>query len=131
MGYSIKEVAEKVGLPTHTLRYYEKEGLLPFIKRDANGNRIFEEKDLSWLELVICLRKTDIALSELREIVNLTKEGDWTISKRKQILEKHKKKMLEKQRVLERAFLKIDEKIMYYDGLEKKNQAMSLKADEK
>lgn len=117
MGYSIKEVAEKVGLPTHTLRYYEKEGLLPFIKRDANGNRIFEEKDLSWLELVICLRKTDIALSELREIVNLTKEGDWTISKRKQILEKHKEKMLEKQRVLERAFLKIDEKIMYYDGL--------------
>ncbi|MEC5250889.1 MerR family transcriptional regulator [Bacillus licheniformis] len=131
MGYSIKEVAEKVGLPTHTLRYYEKKGLLPFIKRDANGNRIFEEKDLSWLELVICLRKTDIALSELREIVNLTKEGDWTISKRKQILEKHKEKMLEKQRVLERAFLKIDEKIMYYDGLEKKNQAMSLKADEK
>ncbi|MCY8225106.1 MerR family transcriptional regulator [Bacillus haynesii] len=131
MGYSIKEVAEKVGLPTHTLRYYEKEGLLPFIKRDANGNRIFEEKDLSWLELVICLRKTDIALSELREIVNLTKEGDWTVLKRKQILEKHKEKMLEKQRVLERTFLKIDEKIMYYDGLEKKNQAISLKADEK
>ncbi|MCY7779722.1 MerR family transcriptional regulator [Bacillus haynesii] len=131
MGYSIKEVAEKVGLPTHTLRYYEKEGLLPFIKRDANGNRIFEEKDLSWLELVICLRKTDIALSELREIVNLTKEGDWTVPKRKQILEKHKEKMLDKQRVLERTFLKIDEKIMYYDGLEKKNQAISLKADEK
>ncbi|MCY7815489.1 MerR family transcriptional regulator [Bacillus haynesii] len=131
MGYSIKEVAEKVGLPTHKLRYYEKEGLLPFIKRDANGNRIFEEKDLSWLELVICLRKTDIALSELREIVNLTKEGDWTVPKRKQILEKHKEKMLEKQRVLERTFLKIDEKIMYYDGLEKKNQAISLKADEK
>lgn len=130
MGYSIKEVAEKVGLPTHTLRYYEKEGLLPFIKRDANGNRMFEEKDLSWLELVICLRKTDIALSELREIVNLTKEGDWTVPKRKQILEKHKGKMLEKQRVLERTFLKIDEKIPYYDGLEKKNQEMSLKADE-
>ncbi|MPQ26603.1 MerR family transcriptional regulator [Bacillus paralicheniformis] len=131
MGYSIKEVAEKVGLPTHTLRYYEKEGLLPFIKSDGNGNRIFEEKDLSWLELVICLRKTDIALSELREIVNLTKEGDSTVPKRKQILEKHKEKMLEKQRVLERTFLKIDEKIMHYDGLEKKNQERSLKADEK
>ncbi|MFN2747368.1 MerR family transcriptional regulator [Bacillus sp. z60-18] len=122
MGYSIKEVAEKVGLPTHTLRYYEKEGLLPFIKRDANGNRIFEEKDLSWLELVICLRKTDIALSELRDIVNLTREGDWTVPKRKQILEQHKEKMLEKQRDLDRAFIKIDEKIIYYDSLEKEYQ---------
>lgn len=74
MGYSIKEVSEKVGLPAHTLRYYEQEGLLPFIKRDANGNRIFNENDLTWLELVICLRKTDIALSELREIVELTKK---------------------------------------------------------
>lgn len=129
MGYSIKEVSEKVGLPTHTLRYYEQEGLLPFIKRDANGNRIFDENDLTWLELVLCLRKTGIALSELREIVELTKEGDWTIPNRKQILEKHKEKMMEKQRDLDRAFQKIDVKIEYYNQLEKQRQSEMSKAD--
>ena len=116
----IKEAAEKVGLPTHTLRYYEKEGLLPFIKRDENGNRIFDETDLSWIELIVYFRKTDIALSELRTIVELTKEGDSTAGKRRQIFEKHKEKMMEKQRDLDIAFKKIETKIEYYDELEKK-----------
>ncbi|WP_410512289.1 MerR family transcriptional regulator [Paenibacillus sp. BR2-3] len=120
MEIHIKEAAEKIGLPTHTLRYYEQEGLLPFIKRDENGNRIFNEADLLWLELIVCLRKTDIPLSELRAIVELTKEGDSTASQRKQIFEKHKEKMMEKQRDLDNAFRKIESKIEYYDDLEKK-----------
>jgi DNA-binding transcriptional MerR regulator len=122
MGFFIKEAAEKIGLPTHTLRYYEHEGLLPFIKRDENGNRIFDETNLLWLELIVCLRKTDIPLSELRAIVELTKEGDSTASKRKQIFEKHKEKMMEKQRDLDNAFIKIETKIEYYDELEMKYQ---------
>lgn len=116
----IKEAADKIGLPTHTLRYYEQEGLLPFITRDENGNRIFNEADLVWLEFIICLRKTDIPLSELRAIVELTKEGDSTASQRKQIFEKHKEKMMEKQRDLDNAFNKIETKIEYYHDLEKK-----------
>ncbi|MFX3631399.1 MAG: MerR family transcriptional regulator [Candidatus Pristimantibacillus sp.] len=120
MEIHIKEAAEKIGLPAHTLRYYEQEGLLPFIKRDVNGNRIFNETDLLWLELIICLRKTDIPLSDLRAIVELTKEGDSTASQRKQIFEKHKEKMMEKQRDLDNAFTKIEMKIEHYDQLEKK-----------
>ncbi|MGO4546327.1 MerR family transcriptional regulator [Paenibacillus sp. 2TAB23] len=119
MEIHIKEAAEKIGLPAHTLRYYEQEGLLPFIKRDEHGNRIFNESDLLWLELIICLRKTDIPLSELRAIVELTKEGDSTALQRKQILEKHKEKMMEKKRDLDDAFSKIELKIGYYDEIEK------------
>ncbi|MGP7815621.1 MerR family transcriptional regulator [Niallia sp. 01092] len=122
MKFSIKEVAAKVGLPTHTIRYYEQEGLLPFVKRDENGNRIFDEEDVTWLEFILCLRKTDIALSELRKVVELTQEGECTIALRKQIFEKHKEKMMEKQRDLDIAFRKIDSKIEYYDKLEKKNE---------
>jgi MerR family transcriptional regulator, aldehyde-responsive regulator len=132
MEFYIKEAAEKVGLPASTLRYYEQEGLLPLIKRDENGNRIFDETDLSWIELIVCFRKTDLALSELRAIVELTKEGESTARKRKQIFEKHKEKMMEKQRDLDIAFKKIETKIEYYDELEKKyhkeNENMSLKA---
>ncbi|MGP7815626.1 MerR family transcriptional regulator [Niallia sp. 01092] len=120
MLFYIKEAAEKVGLPAHTLRYYEQEGLLPFIKRDNNGNRMFDEKDLSWIELIICLRKTDISLSELREIVELTKEGGCTELKRKQILGKYKQKMMEKQKDLDKAVVKIKERMQYFDELEKK-----------
>ncbi|MEC0093834.1 MerR family transcriptional regulator [Paenibacillus macquariensis] len=116
----IKEVAEKVGLPAHTLRYYEQEGLLPLIKRDVNGNRIYDESDLLWLEVIVCLRKTDIPLSELRVVVELTKEGNNTAAKRKQIFEKHKEKLMEKQRDLDSAFQKIETKIEFYDELEKK-----------
>lgn len=130
MEIQIKEAAEMIGLPAHTLRYYEQEGLLPFIKRDDNGNRIFNEADLLWLELIVCLRKTDIPLSELREIVELTKEGDSTALQRKQIFEKHKEKMMQKQRDLDNAFIKIETKIEYYDELEKKyhKESMSYKA---
>ncbi|WP_054028750.1 MerR family transcriptional regulator [Bacillus sp. FJAT-28004] len=127
MEIHIKEAADKIGLPAHTLRYYEQEGLLPFIKRDENGNRIFNEADLLWLELIVCLRKTDIPLSELRAIVELTKVGDSTASQRKQIFEKHKEKMMEKQRDLDNAFKKIDLKIQYYDELENKYLKENLK----
>ncbi|ADF40314.1 MerR family transcriptional regulator [Priestia megaterium] len=122
MEYHIKEAAAKVGLPTHTLRYYEQQGLLPFIKRDENGNRIFSESDIEWLEFIICLRKTDIALLELRKIVELTQEGDDTIGLRKRIFEKHREKMMEKQRELDAAFRKVETKIDYYDKLEQKYQ---------
>ncbi|GAB1794926.1 MerR family transcriptional regulator [Priestia megaterium] len=122
MEYHIKEAAAKVGLPTHTLRYYEQQGLLPFIKRDENGNRIFRESDIEWLEFIICLRKTDIALLELRKIVELTQEGDDTIGLRKRIFEKHREKMMEKQRELDAAFRKVETKIDYYDKLEQKYQ---------
>ncbi|WP_375345704.1 MerR family transcriptional regulator [Priestia megaterium] len=122
MEYHIKETAAKVGLPTHTLRYYEQQGLLPFIKRDENGNRIFSESDIEWLEFIICLRKTDIALLELRKIVELTQEGDDTIGLRKRIFEKHREKMMEKQRELDAAFRKVETKIDYYDKLEQKYQ---------
>ena len=126
MAFRIKEAAAKVGLPTHTIRYYEQEGLLLFVKRDENGNRIFDEKDLEWLELILCSRKTDIPLSELRKVVELTKEGGYTFSLRKQIYEKHKEKIMEKQRELDKVYREIESKIQYYDDLEKKYQEENL-----
>ncbi|MBZ9537186.1 MerR family transcriptional regulator [Cytobacillus oceanisediminis] len=116
----IKEAAERVGLAAHTLRFYEHEGLLPFIKRDSNGNRMFYEKDLSWIDLIVCLRKTDISLSELREFVELTNEEECTELKSKLILGKYKQKMIEKQRDLDKAVVKIKERMQSFDELETK-----------
>lgn len=114
----IKEAAEKLGIEAHTIRYYESEGLLPFVERDQNGRRIFNEGDLSWLDLITCLRVTDISITELRKIVELTQDGESTIQERKDIILKHKAKLLEDQRKLDKAFKKIEQKLDYFDNLE-------------
>ncbi|OMF07230.1 MerR family transcriptional regulator [Paenibacillus amylolyticus] len=116
----IKEAAEKLGIEAHTIRYYEQEGLLPFVERDQGGRRVFNEGDLSWLDLITCLRITNISIADLRKIVELTQEGDWTIQARKEIILEHKAKLMEEQHKLDKAFKKIAQKLDYFDDLEEK-----------
>lgn len=90
MPYTIKEVAEKYNLSVHTLRYYEKEGLLPFIERNKQGNRIFSDQDLEWLNIICCLKNTNMPIAKIKEYVDLCIEGPETICKREDMLLKHK-----------------------------------------
>ncbi|NHL27375.1 MerR family transcriptional regulator [Clostridium botulinum] len=90
MPYTIKEVAEKYNLSVHTLRHYEKEGLLPFIERNKQGNRIFSDKDLEWLNIICCLKNTNMPIAKIKEYVDLCIEGPETICKREDMLLKHK-----------------------------------------
>lgn len=122
----IKEAAEKLGIEAHTIRYYEQEGLLPFVERDQGGRRTFNEADLSWLDLITCLRITNISIAELKKIVELTQEGEWTIQQRKDIILKHKTKLLEEQSKLDKAFKKIAQKLDYFDNLESEYQKKTL-----
>ena len=62
MSYTIGQVAKKLGISTYTLRYYDKEGLIPNVKRMKNGVRIFEESDLHFLQVIFCLKKTGMAI---------------------------------------------------------------------
>ncbi|MEG6584247.1 MerR family transcriptional regulator [Dendrosporobacter sp. 1207_IL3150] len=62
MTYTIKQVSQKLDLTAYTLRYYEREGLLPFVGRDNNGNRIFNDHDIEWLILIRCLRDTGMSV---------------------------------------------------------------------
>lgn len=116
MTYTIGKVAERVGLTTHTLRYYEKEGLLPYVKKNEQGIRIYEEDDLVWIELIKCLKETGMSIGEIQSIVVLSLEGDGTIPERKNILEKHKVKLLEQMAALQRSVEKIDKKLDWYNG---------------
>ncbi|MGX1195966.1 MerR family transcriptional regulator [Metabacillus sp. SLBN-84] len=120
MSFTIKEASEKVGMSSHTIRFYEKQGLLPLLKRDETGYRSFSDHDIEWLDFISCLRKTDIPITELKKIMDLTLEGNHTIQERKAILLAHREAMLEKQRELDLAFKKIEKKLRYFDDLEKK-----------
>ena len=59
--YTIKDAAEIMKVPASTIRYYDKEGLLPFVGRDASGYRVFTEKDLATLRVIDCLKKTGMS----------------------------------------------------------------------
>jgi DNA-binding transcriptional MerR regulator len=114
MGYSIAEVAEKTHLTTHTLRYYEKEGLLPFVDRSDSGNRDFKEKDLEWLELICCLKNTGMPIKQIREYIQLCLRGDNTLDIRKEIFIKHREEVMRQMNELQKNLDKINCKINFY-----------------
>lgn len=114
--YKINEVATIAGVSTHTLRYYEKEGILPPIARDSGGRRVYSEENIVWLDIVTCLKKTNMPVKEIKEIVRLSIIGDSTIEERKKILLNHRSEMEKQLSDLQNNIKKIDNKIAYYDG---------------
>ncbi|VBB07389.1 merr bacterial regulatory protein hth signature [Lucifera butyrica] len=116
MGYTIKQVAETLDLTAYTLRYYEKEGLLPFIERDKNGNRIFNDNDVEWVSLIRCLRDTGMSVSEIKRYVELCLEGDKTVEVRRLILLQHKKEVEQKIEQMNGYLVRINKKLSYYDN---------------
>lgn len=117
MGYTIKQVTEKCDLTAYTIRYYEKEGLLPFVERDANGNRLFSDQDVEWIALICCLRDTGMSIGEIRRYVNLCLEGDKTIEIRRQIILQHKHAVEQNIIQMNNYLAKIIKKLGYYDEL--------------
>lgn len=91
MNYSIGQMAKKLGLTTATLRYYEKEGLLPFVERTSGGIRQFTEKDFEWLMIIDCLKKTGMPLKDIRNFIEMVNQGDSTIENRLNLIQKQKK----------------------------------------
>lgn len=85
-GLTIKEVSETYDISADTLRYYERIGMIPEVTRTAGGIRDYQESDLGWVELVICMRKAGLPVEALIEYVKLYQEGDETFEARLQLL---------------------------------------------
>lgn len=104
--YTIKEVAAEVGESEHTIRYYCKEGLFPFLTRDENNVRKFSEADLEGVRIVLCLRDTGMPLSEIRRYMELCAQGTPTLTERLEIIRQQKenayRQMAEFQKKIER-----------------------------
>lgn len=86
MRYTISEVSKKLGVPSSTLRYYDKQGLLPFVDRDAAGRRSFKDNDLNFLEVIGCMKKCGMTIKEIRHFIDLCMKGDATLADRYQLL---------------------------------------------
>lgn len=114
MHYTIKQVSEKTGLSIYTLRYYDKEGLLPLIKRSKSGIRRFSDNDISWLKLICCLKNSGMPIEQIKEFMNLCLQGNQTVETRKNIMLSQREKILEQMKQLESSLHIIDYKIDHY-----------------
>jgi MerR family transcriptional regulator, aldehyde-responsive regulator len=115
--YSMKEVRNLTGLSDHTLRYYEKDGILPDIRRQENGHRLYGKHDLDWLDFVVCLRATGMPLSTIRKYRELMEQGDSTAEERRILLVKQKETLLKDISTLQASLKRINFKIDFYDQI--------------
>ncbi len=115
MSYTVGEMARILGVPSSTLRYYDKEGLLPFVARSSGGIRIFTEKDYEWLQVIICLKKAGMSLKDIREYILLAMQGDETIDPRLQLFYKQRETLKEQMEELQRTMEMLEYKCWYYE----------------
>lgn len=80
--YTISEVAQELNLTVYTLRYYDKEGLMPFVERTPNGIRRFKESDIEALKVIECLKSTGMPIKEIKNFFDWCSEGDSTLQQR-------------------------------------------------
>ena len=91
MYYTISEIAKKINISPYTLRFYAKEGLLPFVERSESGIRMFKDKDFEWLFLIDCLKKTGMSLKDIKTFVEWAMQGDKTINQRLNMFQEQQK----------------------------------------
>lgn len=120
MEYTIGQMATLLGVSASTLRYYDKEGLLPPIKRSPSGVRLFEEKDFEWLNLVECLKKAGMSIGEIRQYIEMAMMGDATIEDRLALLENRKALLEQQMAELRRTMDVLDYKCWFYEKAREK-----------
>ena len=114
MTYSIGEISQRLDIAPSALRYYEKEGLLPFVERSDSGIRQFTDIDLEWLIIIDSLKKTGMPLKEIKEFVKMFEERDTTIARRLEIVRRHREVIQQQVAKLNEIIMALDFKEQYY-----------------
>lgn len=112
--YSIQDVSKKTGLSAHTLRYYEKEGLICGVERSLGGFRQYSDDDLESLGLICCLKNTGMSLQEIARFVDLTRQGDKTLAERVELLREHRENVIDRIREMEKYLEKVTWKVNFF-----------------
>lgn len=115
MTYSIGETAKILGVNPSTLRYYDKEGLLPFVSRTDGGIRVFKENDMEWLKLIECLKKTNMPIKEIKRFIALYEEGYHTAAQRLEIIRNQKESVETQIKQLQSTLEVLEYKNWFYE----------------
>ena len=112
--YSIQDVSGRTGLSPHTLRYYEKEGLLSPVNRTPGGFRQYTDEDLEALGLICCLKNTGMSLQEITRFVRLTRQGDETLRERVELLREHRESVIQRMNEMQKYLDKVTWKLNFF-----------------
>ena len=115
---SIDEVARRTGLTAHTLRYYERIGLIAAVGRAPGGQRRYAAADLAWIEFLLRLRATHMPIGKMQAFARLRGAGDSTVPGRRRMLQEHLSEVLAQIEAMRQAADALQAKIGYYRSLE-------------
>ncbi|MFB3162335.1 MerR family transcriptional regulator [Neobacillus sp. 179-J 1A1 HS] len=113
--YSIGEFSKIVGVSEHTLRFYEKEGLIR-VNRDDNNVRIYSDEDKLWVETLLHLKKSGMSLKDMKQFIMWGYMGDETMEERLALLKNHRKKVVEEFEKIRQSLEFLDTKINFYEN---------------
>lgn len=115
MTYTVGKMAQMLGVPASTLRYYDKEGLLPFVERSSGGIRQFRESDFEWLQVIGCMKKAGMSIKDIKRYVEMALKGDDTIGLRLEMFRRHREVLEAKMNELKHIMNMVDYKCWYYE----------------
>lgn len=115
MFYTVGEIAKKLQVAPSTLRYYDKEGLLPFVERTDSGIRMFKDSDLEGLRMIECLKRTGMSIKDIKVFMELCRVGDSTINERLKLIDNQRENVLEQQKQLQETLETLNYKCWYYE----------------
>ncbi len=114
MLYTVGEMAKLIGVPASTLRYYDQEGLLPFVERSKGGIRMFTEGDYATLRVIDCLKKSGLSIKEIKAFIALAAEGDASLDQRLELFQRRREAVLQQIRDLQDTLALLEYKCWYY-----------------
>ena len=115
MVYTVGEMAKLLGITASTLRYYDKEGLLPFVERSSGGIRMFQESDFEWLQVIGCMKKAGMSIKGIRQYIEMALQGDDTIGLRLAMFRHQQEALKQQKEELQRTMQMVDYKCWYYE----------------
>lgn len=119
--YTIKDVAEKMGISEHTIRFWAKSGFFPFIKRSETNIRLFDDYDLEWVKIVKCLRVAGVENKEIKRYIDLCIIGDSTVPERYSIIQRTREKTEQHIKELQEQLSLLEYKESFYQDIIKNN----------
>ena len=115
--FTVKEAAEIMGINPHSLRFYDKEGLLPTLSRTESRRRMFSYEDLEWVYNIQCWRRTGMPLAEIKRYIELVREGEATIEERYQMILKQRDRAVEEAKAAKERVKMMQYKVNWYESL--------------
>ena len=115
MVYTVGEMAKMLGVSASTLRYYDKEGLLPFVERSSGGIRMFRDSDIVWLQVIGCMKKAGMSIKDIKQYIEMALQGDETIGLRLDMFRRQREALKAQMEELRHAMEMVEYKCWYYE----------------